>query len=94
MNLIYCIIFSILLVGCNTLPPNFCKKDEVSIVVQDKPIHIDPKLYEPCKDLVELPSIDPLVVLPVTATNASVYVDCKNKNQSLINTLRDFSNKK
>ena len=78
------------LAACGTLPPEFCRTDEV-LLPAVKEIKIDPKLIEPCNPLptVELQNFND--VLLTTKDIIKVYVDCRNKNDALIKSINDFS---
>ncbi len=84
----YLILFSLLLSGCGTMcdyamiPP---KEEQV--------IEIDPKLFEPCKDLLVADSpITPEGILINLAANKVIYTDCAIRMAASIVVLKKFSN--
>lgn len=87
-----------LLTGCAFL--DFFKKRDEPVIPQQRVVHIDPKLLEPCKPLIKLEKVDPKAVdfgnqvLTNLAANAQIYSECAKKQDGSIVLIKEFANLK
>lgn len=74
------------LAGCETLS----KKPDA--IITEKVVHIDPRALIPCQPLqiVTEPTFE--AVIATTVTNAEIYLDCRNKQDTSIKLLKEFAN--
>ena len=81
--------------GCASIKEAICDKPEI-VVPENKKIHVDPKLLEPCKPLQPMTSSTPTWedYLVLTGDNAIVYAECKKKQDSSIRYIEDLTNQK
>ena len=92
-KLLIILIMSAFLTGCASFKEAICGKPDI-IVPENKTIHVDPKLLEPCQKLIEsttpAPSFEDYLLL--IGDNAIIYADCKNKQNSSITFMKQLGN--
>lgn len=88
-KLLVILIMSVLLTGCASFKEALCGKPDI-IVPENKTIHVDPKLLEPCKKLIESTSTNPTFedYLLLIGDNAIAYADCRNKQDASIKFIK------
>lgn len=90
-KLLISILLFISLSGCASIKEYICGP---VVVPPEKVIHVDPKLLEPCKPLIEMTSPTPTWedYLLLTGDNAIAYADCRKKQDSSIIFIKSLSN--
>lgn len=81
---LYIILF--VLAGCVSTSP------DAILPPKEKVVHIDPRILEPCGDLLLLENPDD--ELEITIKNFEIFADCKRKQNNSIILLKQFSNYK
>ena len=86
LSLILCCLA---LTACGSVPT----APEVSIAKPQEKIHLDPRVLEPCKKLIELPEKATFEdLLTVSLQNMGLYIDCKNRQDISIKLLKEAAN--
>ena len=92
-KLLLALVLAVSMTGCASIKEAVCGKPDI-IVPENKVIKVDPKLLEPCKALTEMalatPTWDDYLVL--TGDNAIAYADCKHKQESSIQFIKEVGN--
>lgn len=92
LNMKYSLVILLLLGGCafNKPPP-----PDAVLPPQEKVVRIDPRVFELCEPLQNLPAEANFdEVLAVTINNFEIYVACSAKQSRAVRLLREFSNQK
>lgn len=89
------VMLALSLTGCAAIKESICGKPDI-IVPENKEIHVDPKLLEPCKPLIEMTSPTPTWedYLLLTGDNAIAYADCRKKQEASVQFIKGVANTK
>lgn len=92
-KLLLSILVMFSLSGCAAIKDAICDKPPDIVVPENKTIHVDPKLLEPCRPLIEMTAPTPTWedYLLLTGDNAIIYADCRKKQDSSIKFLKEVS---
>jgi len=90
MNKLILLVCFTMLTGCASIKESICDKP---ILPAEKIIHVDPKLLESCKPLLESTNSSPSFedYLLLTGDNAIAYSDCKRKQEDSIKFIKEVS---
>lgn len=82
------LLILLILVGCATKP-------DAIVPPPEKYVHIDPRILEPCENLIELPPDTSTFedLLKITLVNFEIYSDCALKHRNSTILLKKFANK-
>lgn len=84
------LIILIFLVGCTTT-----KVPDAVLPPEEKTVRIDPRIFELCEPLKNLPEIATFEdVLVITINNFEIYAACSIKHSRAVKLLKEFSNTK
>lgn len=61
-------------------------------VITENVVHVDPRVLQPCSDLILAAGASLEDVLSASVSNAELYLDCRRKQDASIKLIKEFAN--